>query len=195
MNCPGCGKDESRSLDTRCFDGKTILRRRECSCGGRWSTEEVIIRSTFTTTTRCKPAASPLQADRNPAATAFLSLFPDSGSSPGLEASDPDQTRVERSADFDSWWAAYPRKVGKLAAEAIWRTRKPKMPGLPEMLETLAWQSDEWAKGDPKYIPHPERYLKNGRWTDVRPAPSRAPVVGHYKVEPGKYYPSGEQDL
>ena len=68
--------------------------------------------------------------------------------------------------DFDQFWQAYPRKVGKLAALASWQRKHP---ALEDVLTALEWQqeSDQWKKG---YIPHPATYLNQGRWMDVNPA-------------------------
>lgn len=68
-------------------------------------------------------------------------------------------------SDFATFWAAYPRKVGKLAASAAW-TRKG--PPLAEVLAALEWQqrSEQWRRG---YIPHPATYLTQGRWLDENP--------------------------
>ena len=42
MNCPFCGYGESKVMDSRPTEGK-IRRRRECvSCGGRFTTYEII---------------------------------------------------------------------------------------------------------------------------------------------------------
>ncbi len=66
---------------------------------------------------------------------------------------------------FEQFWAAYPRKVGKLAALAIWKRIKPTDELVKQMLEALAWQrlSRQWREG---YIPHPKTWLGQGRWLD-----------------------------
>lgn len=43
MNCPSCGKPESKVIDSRPSDKSSIRRRREClSCGKRFTTYEII---------------------------------------------------------------------------------------------------------------------------------------------------------
>lgn len=43
MTCPICG-EKTKVINSRCFDGATIYRRRECkSCHYRFTTEEVEI--------------------------------------------------------------------------------------------------------------------------------------------------------
>lgn len=70
------------------------------------------------------------------------------------------------SDDFSAWWAAYPRKVGKRAAQLAWKRAKP--PALDVLLRALAWQkeSEEWQKDGGLFIPHPATYLNQGRWED-----------------------------
>ena len=45
MNCPTCARTESRVLRT-VDDGRVVVRRRQCDCGERWSTEERVQRKT-----------------------------------------------------------------------------------------------------------------------------------------------------
>ena len=47
MNCPACGEPNSRILETRCFDGEDVSRRRACECGARWTTREVVLARTL----------------------------------------------------------------------------------------------------------------------------------------------------
>lgn len=43
MNCPTCGKSDSKVIDSRPSDKSSIRRRREClSCGKRFTTYEII---------------------------------------------------------------------------------------------------------------------------------------------------------
>jgi Domain of unknown function (DUF4373) len=69
--------------------------------------------------------------------------------------------------DFDLFWMAYPKKVGKEAARKSWDKIKP---DLKTVLETLKWQkqSDQWFKNDGQYIPNPSTYLNQHRFLDQR---------------------------
>jgi len=71
-------------------------------------------------------------------------------------------------ADFSAWWHAYPKKTGKLAAEASWRKMKSRLPPLAEMVDKLAAQksSAKWMDEGGRYIPNPATYLNQGRWMD-----------------------------
>lgn len=67
--------------------------------------------------------------------------------------------------EFEQFWKAYPRKVGKLAAQKAWLKMTP---DLSEVLNALEWQTKQkqWLDG---FIPHPSTYLNQGRWMDEPP--------------------------
>lgn len=88
------------------------------------------------------------------------------------------------SADrFDAFWAAYPRKEAKKAAEKIWARLKPTPELLAQMLETLETQknSAQWQRDGGQYIPHPSTWLNAGRWTDegVQALPGLSDTMRH----------------
>lgn len=74
-------------------------------------------------------------------------------------------TQEERFADF---WAAYPRKSGKGAAQKAWAKLKPSK----ELFETImtqvafAKQCEQWQKDGGQYIPNPATWLNQRRWED-----------------------------
>lgn len=74
---------------------------------------------------------------------------------------------------FASWWAIYPRKMGKDAARtayaaALKRGAKPEQ--LVEALKRQHWPDEM------RFIPHPRTWLAQGRWQDdPRHAAPRAP--------------------
>ena len=69
---------------------------------------------------------------------------------------------------FDIFWGAYPRKIGKANAEKAWIKHKPP---IDIVLKTLLWQikSKEWFQDNGKYIPHPTTWLNAKRWLDEKP--------------------------
>ena len=79
------------------------------------------------------------------------------------------QNQNNTSIGFTEFWQAYPRKVGKGAAEKAWVKLKP---NLQTVLSALAWQSrqDGWTKDQGAFIPHPATYLNQRRWEDEKPA-------------------------
>lgn len=66
---------------------------------------------------------------------------------------------------FDRFWAAYPRKVGKGAAERSFERIRPDAALLDGMLRAIESQrqSDAWLRG---YIPNPATWLNQRRWED-----------------------------
>jgi hypothetical protein len=75
---------------------------------------------------------------------------------------------------FDRFWAAYPRKVGKAAAERVFKRLRPDKDLLKTMLIALEQQkaSRQWQKEDGQFIPHPATWLNQARWEDE---PTRIP--------------------
>lgn len=69
---------------------------------------------------------------------------------------------------FARFWEAYPKKVGKGAAETAWRKRKPDDALLSQMLQAIerAKQSPDWTKDGGQYIPNPATWLNQRRWED-----------------------------
>lgn len=69
---------------------------------------------------------------------------------------------------FETWWANYPRRVGKTAAWREWQRIEPSDEQLVEMQAVLVVQkqSRDWTKDGGAFIPHPRTYLHQGRWQD-----------------------------
>lgn len=76
--------------------------------------------------------------------------------------------------EFERFWSAYPRKVGKQKCLAWFKSHKPSTEFVNQMLTSLqAWiGSDEWT--DPKFIPHPQTWLNRGGWEDEIPQSDEA---------------------
>ena len=73
--------------------------------------------------------------------------------------------------DFEGFWKAYPRKVGKAAAQRVWRKVVKGNGFLDRVLQALAQQgkSDQWTREGGRFIPHPATWLRDGRWEDELP--------------------------
>ena len=68
--------------------------------------------------------------------------------------------------DFEAFWQAYPKKVGKIAAKkAFERVNVP----LETLLTAIGRQKcgAQWSKDGGQYIPNPATWLNQGRWEDV----------------------------
>ena len=73
---------------------------------------------------------------------------------------------------FTLFWKAYPKKVGKGAAEKAWKKIKP----TAELFNTImaaidaAKASEQWQRENGRYIPNPTTWLNQKRWEDELPA-------------------------
>lgn len=70
--------------------------------------------------------------------------------------------------DFEAFWQAYPRKVGKDAAFRVWKRKQHELPPPAELAAILARQChcEQWQRDGGQYIPHPATWLNQGRWQD-----------------------------
>ena len=75
--------------------------------------------------------------------------------------------KVTAGGSFERFWSAYPRKVGKKAAQKAWDRAKDK-PGLEDILKAIGRQklSQQWTRDGGQFIPHPATWLNQGRWDD-----------------------------
>ena len=90
----------------------------------------------------------------------------------GLEASATANGLRER---FAAFWAAYPRKVGKVAAWRSWQKRRPTLELSEGILRALEAQRGYLERENGKYIPNPATWLNQGRWQDEPPTLADAP--------------------
>jgi uncharacterized protein YdaU (DUF1376 family) len=85
----------------------------------------------------------------------------------------------KNTSSFSQFWAAYPLKVAKVAAEKAWTKLKVDDALLATILAAIEAQKlgHDWLNEDGAYIPHPASWLNAGRWLDeVRPYVERKPV-------------------
>jgi hypothetical protein len=69
---------------------------------------------------------------------------------------------------FEQFWKAYPKKVGKDAAQKAFEKRKPDAGLLDSMLTAISAQKNSaaWLKDGGQFIPNPATWLNQGRWQD-----------------------------
>lgn len=83
---------------------------------------------------------------------------------------------------FEAFWASYPSKVGKGAAEKAFAKVNPPQDLLRRMLDALELQksSPRWTRDGGQYIPNPATWLNQSRWLDEEaPEPgSRLELAG-----------------
>lgn len=89
--------------------------------------------------------------------------------------------------DFDLFWKAFPRKVGKASASKAWR----KLNLDAESNKILAAirrckDSEQWRKERGQFIPHPATWLNRGGWDDEPDPPKPSPNGnGYAEAHPG----------
>ncbi|NMD38971.1 MAG: hypothetical protein GYA87_09885 [Christensenellaceae bacterium] len=73
------------------------------------------------------------------------------------------------SQNFNKFWGAYPKRVGKGAAFVAFKKLKVDDDLLEDILKALKKQcnSHDWKKENGQYIPNPTTYLNQRRWEDV----------------------------
>lgn len=69
---------------------------------------------------------------------------------------------------FEKFWAAYPRKIGKKKAKAIWEKLNPDETLVNKIIEAISAQGEsvQWKKDGGVFIPHPSTWLNGERWND-----------------------------
>lgn len=91
----------------------------------------------------------------------------------GVQAGRGQRAANQTEEEFENWWRAYPRKVGKGAALMAYRTARRE--ATPEaLLSGVERYSRSVAGKDPEYIAHPTTWLRQKRWLDEPPV--RIPV-------------------
>lgn len=69
---------------------------------------------------------------------------------------------------FDTFWEAYPKKIGKDKCRKWFQNRKPNQELITTMIQAVQNQkkSNQWTREDGRYIPHPYTWLNRGGWED-----------------------------
>ena len=79
-------------------------------------------------------------------------------------------------ADFEKFWKAYPKKVGKQSARAAFLKVSVPLQTLLDALRQQA-QSPQWNRDGGRFIPNPATWLSQQRWEDQL-QPSRKVPMG-----------------
>lgn len=92
------------------------------------------------------------------------STVPASQEGNGAGAGKERRDRAAVRAAFDRFWETYPRKVGKDGALKAFERLSPDVETVEAMIAAVQGQAKRW--DDPKFIPHPQTWLNQGRWKD-----------------------------
>ena len=87
-----------------------------------------------------------------------------------------------KTGEFDVFWNAYPKKIGKKDALKAWEKAKDK-PALADILRSIASfkSTEQWTKDNGQFIPNPSTWLNQGRWADE---PMKGLPNGQAKIPP-----------
>lgn len=105
---------------------------------------------------------------------------PPSSSSSSSNTPIPPDTGGLTADAFEQFWRAYPKKVGKDAAQKAFARRKPDKPTLEAMLAAVSVQaaSEQWRRDGGQFVPNPATWLNQGRWKDGESAAEPAVLEG-----------------
>ena len=82
---------------------------------------------------------------------------------------------------FRTFWASYPRKVGKRAALDVWRKLHLERIASQVIAAVSAQRTQtQWLRDGGQFIPHPQTWLRQGRWDDE---PVEVPHVNERTME------------
>lgn len=72
-------------------------------------------------------------------------------------------------AEFELFYAAYPRKQNRGDARKAWDQTQPIRPSTEDIVKAVVRQkgSEKWREDDGAYIPYPASWLRGERWEDV----------------------------
>jgi len=127
-------------------EAKRVSEKRSKAATARWDKEKDAMQSALQPALQNDPVCN---AERE--REKELKKTPSSPATPPME--------------FDTFWAQYPRKVGKLAAQKAF-SRATKLATAETITAALDTLHKEVRGQDPKFIPHPATWLNQGRWDD-----------------------------
>lgn len=86
----------------------------------------------------------------------------------GMDHRVPTPTALTADDGFEAFWKVYPKKVGKGAAQKVWRTLRPGSELQATIGAAVAAQRQcrQWLNDAGKYIPNPATWLGQKRWDD-----------------------------
>lgn len=87
--------------------------------------------------------------------------------------------------EFEQFWSAYPKKVGKKDAQRAWAKAKDR-PDIAVLLEAIGKQthSEQWRKEAGQFIPNPATWLNRGSWADEPIQVNGQPVMKTAVIPP-----------
>lgn len=100
---------------------------------------------------------------------ANATVLPKHSSEPESERKREATASLSCGSAFETFWSAYPRKIGKPKARTAYEAALKRCTGPPDIMAGLAPWVAVWT--DPKFIPHPTTWLTRDGWND-KPEPA-----------------------
>ena len=99
---------------------------------------------------------------------------PNTDTNTDLNSLQSEEGKKSEEGEFDQFWKAYPRKVGKAAALKAFKNAHNR-PRIDDLLQAISAQrsSPQWTKDNGQFIPHPATWLNRGQWADEAVIPTR----------------------
>jgi hypothetical protein len=97
----------------------------------------------------------------------------------GRESKKTPSATAPPSQEFLTFWAAYPRRVGKQDAIKAF-TKARRLASMEDILAGIETLKREVRGKDPNFTPHPSTWLNAGRWEDEVTRPQLAVVPQQY---------------
>ena len=119
------------------------------------------------------PAETPVSLGELTATPELSPTLPLGREGMGRESKKTPSSKPAASTDFDTFWAAYPRKVGKIAGKKAF-DKAIRLTNLEQILQGIELLKRETQGKEPEFIPHPASWLTAGRWDDE---PSSKPAA------------------
>lgn len=86
---------------------------------------------------------------------------------------------------FIQFWNIYPRKVGKIDALKAWKRANINSLIFEKILGTIPKlkKSDQWTRGNGRYIPNPATWINRGGWDEELPEAQKGPHNDTYDTD------------
>ena len=144
-------------------------------------------------TDKRQPDGNQMATKRQPDGRQLPSLDLDLDLDIDLDNNNLAQKSIDLNTDFEQFWSAYPRKIGKDRCIKWFKAHKPNKELVEKMIKTIKAfkKSKEWA--DIQYIPYPYTWLNRGGWDDEIPADAKVDDNLEELLKIGREYPRDER--
>ena len=162
-----CGREQIRGVLRELSQSGYMELRKTQSDNGRWSSVWHVFDRPIQGEKQPKQA-TPEAGKPGPGKPYFGELGAITRTDSTRTDNNPHTPKGDVHQAFTDFWKAYPKKVGKDAAERAWARKVKTSETIDAIMKAVATQKagKEWTKDDGQYIPNPATWLNQGRWKD-----------------------------